>query len=52
MKKLLFTISVLASIFTAKAQKNDGITLIVIIKNILNNDGHILSALHNEESFF
>ncbi|MEH6762671.1 DUF2141 domain-containing protein [Maribacter arcticus] len=36
MKKSLFTISVLASIFTAKAQENDG---------------YILSALHNEESF-
>ncbi|WP_245737111.1 hypothetical protein [Maribacter orientalis] len=50
-KKSLFVISVLASILTAKAQENDGITLTVIIENILNNDGHILSALHNEESF-
>jgi uncharacterized protein (DUF2141 family) len=51
MKKSLFTISVLASIFTAKAQENDGVTLTVIIENVLNNDGYILSALHNEESF-
>ena len=50
-KKSLFAISVLASILTAKAQENDGITLTVIIENVLNNDGHILSALHNEESF-
>ncbi|WP_339841998.1 DUF2141 domain-containing protein [uncultured Maribacter sp.] len=51
MKKLLFTISVLATIFTAKAQENQGVTLTVIIENVLNNDGHILSALHNEKSF-
>lgn len=50
-KKLLFAISVLASILTAKAQENDGITLTVIIENIPNNHRHILSALHYEESF-
>jgi len=51
MKKLLFTLTVLAMSFTMNAQENDGITLTVIIENVLNNDGHILSGLHNENTF-
>ncbi|WP_291967697.1 DUF2141 domain-containing protein [Maribacter sp.] len=51
MKKLLFTITVLALSFTMNAQENEGITLTVIIENVLSSDGHILSGLHNENTF-
>jgi uncharacterized protein (DUF2141 family) len=36
---------------TAKTQQNDSVTLTVVIENIFNNDGHILSTLRNESSF-
>lgn len=51
MKKLLFTITVLAMTVTMNAQGNDGVTLTVIIENVLNDEGHVLSALHNEQTF-
>ncbi|APQ16000.1 DUF2141 domain-containing protein [Maribacter hydrothermalis] len=51
MKKLLITITVFAMSFTMNAQENEGITLTVIIENVLNNDGYVLSALHNENTF-
>ena len=51
MKKLLFTITVFAMSFTMNAQEETGITLTVVIENVLNNEGHILSGLHNETTF-
>ena len=51
MKKLLFTITVFAMSFTMNAQEKEGITLTVVIENVLNNEGHVLSALHNEDTF-
>jgi len=51
MKKLLFTITVLAMTLTMNAQENEGITLTVIIENVLNDDGHILSGLHTTDTF-
>jgi len=51
MKKLLFTITVFAMSFTMNAQEETGITLTVVIQNVLNNEGHILSGLHNETTF-
>ncbi|HDZ04126.1 hypothetical protein LCGC14_0217860 [marine sediment metagenome] len=51
MKKLLFTITVLAMTLTMNAQEKEGVTLTVIIENVLNNEGHVLSALHSEDTF-
>ncbi|WP_299800121.1 DUF2141 domain-containing protein [uncultured Maribacter sp.] len=51
MKKLLFTITVFAMCITMNAQEKEGITLTVVIENVLNNEGHVLSALHNEATF-
>ncbi|MGO4919134.1 DUF2141 domain-containing protein [Maribacter spongiicola] len=51
MKKLLFTITVFAMTITMNAQEKEGITLTVVIENVLNDEGHVLSALHNEDTF-
>ncbi|WP_339657242.1 DUF2141 domain-containing protein [uncultured Maribacter sp.] len=51
MKKLLFTISVFVIVFTVKDQEHKGVTLTIIVENVFNNNGHTLSALHNEKSF-
>lgn len=51
MKKLLFTIALFVMTITMNAQEKDGITLTVVIENVLNNEGHVLSALHNEATF-
>ena len=51
MKKLLFSIIVLAMSLTINAQNSEGITLTVVIENVLNSEGHVLSGLHNEDTF-
>ena len=51
MKKLLFSIIVLAMSLTMNAQNSEGITLTVVIENVLNSEGHVLSGLHNEDTF-
>ena len=51
MKKLLFPIFVLAMSLTMNAQNSEGITLTVVIENVLNSEGHVLSGLHNEDTF-
>lgn len=51
MKKLLVVVALFASILTISAQENKGVTLRVILENVLNDEGSILSALHTEETF-
>lgn len=51
MKKLLVVIGLFACILTLSAQENSGLTLRVVLENVPNNEGSILSALHTEETF-
>lgn len=51
MKKLLLTAGLFTSLFTSNAQENNGITLTVVVENVLSNEGSVLSALHTEETF-
>ncbi len=51
MKKLLVAFTLLTAILSVCAQENEGITLTVVIENVLNDEGYVLSALHSQETF-
>ncbi|SIR24631.1 DUF2141 domain-containing protein [Maribacter ulvicola] len=36
---------------TINAQKKDGIILKAVFKNLVNSEGHLLSSLHNKNTF-
>lgn len=51
MKKVLVAFEIFVSILTLSAQENNGVTLRVVLENVLHDEGSILSALHTEETF-
>ncbi len=51
MKKLGLLLGILFIGFTATAQDAEGVTITVIIENVLNENGQILAGLHTEETF-
>lgn len=51
MKKILLVFGLFTTMLTVSAQENEGITLTVVIENVLNDQGYVLSALHSQETF-
>ncbi|WP_445382541.1 DUF2141 domain-containing protein [Robiginitalea sp. IMCC43444] len=51
MRSLLAISLLFLSIFSAKAQENKGVTVSVVLENVLSEQGEILAALHTSETF-
>jgi uncharacterized protein (DUF2141 family) len=51
MNKILFSLALLFGLVQSNAQDKKGITLTVVIENVLNDKGSILSALHTQTTF-
>lgn len=53
MKKVLLVFGLFTTMLAVSAQENEGITLTVVIENVLNDQGYVLriSALHSQETF-
>ena len=51
MNKILFSLALLFGLVQSNAQAKEGITLTVVIENVLNDEGSILSALHTQTTF-
>lgn len=51
MKNLAILFTVLFVSFSATAQDKEGVTLTVIIENVLNEQGTILTSLHSKDTF-
>jgi uncharacterized protein (DUF2141 family) len=51
MKTLLTTLIALCFINLSIAQEEEGITVTVVLENVLSEDGNILAALHNKTTF-
>ncbi|MDB4292773.1 DUF2141 domain-containing protein [Maribacter sp.] len=51
MKKLGLLLSALCIGFTTMAQDDSGVTITVVVENVLSDGGTILAGLHSSESF-
>lgn len=51
MKKLILTVILVVSSLFLQAQESTGITITVVLENVLNDEGNILAALHTQETF-
>lgn len=51
MKSLTLFIALTTISFISKAQENDGVTIMVNVPNVANNDGSVLFTLYTEDTF-
>ncbi len=51
MKKLVLILALIASNIPVKAQEEEGVTITVIIENVLSAEGTILGSLHSNDTF-
>ena len=51
MKTTLYLIFAITTLFGSPLEPPAGVTVTVTIENVLNDQGHILAALHTEETF-
>ena len=51
MKTIGLILGVVLTVFTATAQKDEGVNITVVIENVLSNEGKIMGALHTEQTF-
>ncbi|MBT8223352.1 MAG: DUF2141 domain-containing protein [Eudoraea sp.] len=51
MRNLILTLAIIFLGGVIHAQENNGVTVTVVIENVLNDQGNILAALHTEETF-
>ena len=51
MKKLILTTIFAVSFMFLHAQDDAGVTVTVVLENVLNDEGNILGALHTQETF-
>ncbi len=51
MKKLVLILALIASTLPVRAQEEKGVTITVIIENVLSSEGTILGSLHTNDTF-
>ncbi len=51
MKKMTFLFALVFFIQINHAQQTDGVELVIIVENVLSDDGEILAALHTADTF-
>lgn len=51
MKKIILVLVVSIFTFTVQSQDAEGVTITLIVENVLNDNGYILAGLHSKDTF-